>query len=183
MASRKAPKKAGLRYFFLGVFTTIVAIAGLGYVYLWLGLAEVRGDVPPSQLESSLMRMAVHAAVRRDAPELTSPVPPSNVNLTTGGKMYLDQCAGCHGTPGKQRKYPDGLNPPVPQFPSVGTEYTESQIFWVAKHGIRRTGMFSNGLWDSDEELWALAAYIKRMNHLPPQVQEELAKPAKNGGE
>src|ERR1700739_1035263 len=117
MASRKQTKKAGVRYFLLGVLTTIVAIAGLGYVYLRLGLAEVRGDVPSSHLEDSLMRMAVHAAVRRDAPELTIPVPPSNVNLTTGGKMYLDQCAGCHGTPGKQRKYPGGLNPPVPQFP------------------------------------------------------------------
>jgi thiosulfate dehydrogenase len=171
-----------VKYFLLGVLTTVAGIVVLGFLYLQLGLAEIRGDVPATQLEDYLMRMAVHASVRRNAPELTSPVPPTDVNLTTGGKMYLDQCAGCHGAPGKQRKYPSGLNPPVPELPTVGTEYTESQVFWVAKHGIRRTGMFSNGLWDSDEELWALAGYIKRMQHLPPRVQEELAKPPKSDG-
>jgi len=171
-----------MKNFLLGVITTLLVLAVGGFVYLQQGLAEVRGDIPASPFEDYLTRMAVHAAVLRNAPELASPVPPTDVNLITGGKMYLDQCAGCHGTPGKQRKYPDGLNPPVPQLPTVGTEYTESQVFWVAKHGIRRTGMFSNGLWDSDEELWALAAYIKRMNHLPPHVQEELAKPPNSGG-
>jgi thiosulfate dehydrogenase len=171
-----------VKYFLLGVLTTVAGIVLLGFFYLQLGLVEVRGDVPATQLEDYLMRMAVHASVRRNAPELTSPVPPTDVNLTTGGKMYLDQCAGCHGTLGKQRKYPSGLNPSVPELPTVGTEYTESQVFWVAKHGIRRTGMFSNGLWDSDEELWALAGYIKRMQHLPPRVQEELAKPSKSDG-
>ena len=171
-----------MKNFILGVIATLLILAIGGFVYLQQGLAEVRGDVPASPVEDYLMRMAVHAAVRRNAPELRSPVPPTEVNLITGGKMYLDQCAGCHGTPGKQRKYPDGLNPSVPQLPTVGTEYTESQVFWVAKHGIRRTGMFSNGLWDSDEELWALATYIKRMQHLPPRVQEELAKPPKSDG-
>jgi len=36
--------------------------------------------------------------------------------------------------------------------------------------------MFVNGLWDSDDELWRVAAYIKRMNSLPQHVQDELAK-------
>jgi hypothetical protein len=58
----------------------------------------------------------------------------------------------------------------------VGTSYSEAQVFWVAKHGVRRTGMFANGVWDSDQDLWRLAAYIKRMDALPQHVQEELAK-------
>jgi mono/diheme cytochrome c family protein len=171
-----------MKGFLLGFITALVLLTAAGFAYLKLGLAEVRGDVPASELENYLMRTAVHQAVRRNAPELRSPVPPTDVNLITGGKMYLDQCAGCHGTPGRERKYPVGLTPSAPQLPTVGTEYTESQVFWVAKHGIRRTGMFSNGLWDSDEELWALAGYIKRMNKLPQHVKEELAKASSSGG-
>ncbi len=95
--------------------------------------------------------------------------------------MYLDECAGCHGTPGKAQKWADPLNPPPPQFPKVGTEYSEAQIFWVAKHGVRRTGMFANGVWDSDQKLWTLAAYIFRIRNLPPRVEQELTKPAKSG--
>ena len=119
------------------------------------------------------MSTAVHASVRRHAPEVSNPIPPTNENLIAGGKMYLGECAGCHGTPGNTENE-DSLYPPIPQFPKVGTEYTEAQVFWVAKHGIRRAGMFANGKWDSDQKLWTIAAFIKRMNTLPESVNEAL---------
>jgi cytochrome c553 len=171
-----------MKNFFFGMLTAVAVLAIAGFGYLRLGFAEVRGDVPASAFENYLMRAAVHASARRNAGNQTNPVPPTDENLITAGKQYLGECAGCHGTPGKTPKYPSGLNPPVPQLPTVGTEYSEAQIFWVAKHGIRRSGMFSNGLWDSDEELWRLAAFIKRIKDLPPHVQEELAKGSKSGG-
>jgi len=171
-----------MKQFFAGSVFTIIVFAVGGFVYLKLGLAEVRGDAPVSALESSLMRMAVHASVRRHAPEIASPIAATPENLLAGGKMYLDECAGCHGTPGKERKEADALNPPAPQFPTVGTEYSEAQIFWVAKHGIRRTGMFANGVWDSDQKLWTLAAYIKRIRNLPAPVAVSLDQAAHHGG-
>ena len=128
------------------------------------------------------MQMAVHAAVRRHAPEVVNPIPPTEENLIAGGKMYLNECAGCHGTPGKAEKAPSPLNPAAPRFPDVGTSYSEAQVFWVAKHGIRRTGMFANGVWDSDQMLWTVAAFIYRIKNLPPRVQAEMQKAAAGGG-
>ena len=163
-----------MKGFILGIlFTLSVWVVG-GSAYLLLGFAEVRGDLPPSRLESALMRRAVHASVRRQAPEMANPFPPTEENVIAGGKIYLNECAGCHGTPGKPNKYPGVLFPPAPQLPTVGTEYTEAQLFWVAKHGVRRTGMFANGLWDSDEHLWKVAAFIKRIQSLPPGVSAAL---------
>jgi mono/diheme cytochrome c family protein len=96
-------------------------------------------------------------------------------NLIAGGKIYLNECAGCHGAPGKPNE-PDALNPAAPRLAQVGTAYSEAQIFWVAKHGIRRTGMFANGVWDSDQKLWTVAAYIHRIKNLPPRVRQEIDK-------
>ena len=163
-----------MRNFILGVvFTLLVLVVG-GLGYLLLGFAEVRGDAPPLRLESSLMKTAVHASVRREAPETANPFPPTDDNLIAGGKIYLNECAGCHGTPGKPNKDLGVLFPPAPDLPTAGTEYTEAQVFWVAKHGVRRTGMFANGLWDSDEKLWKAAAFIKRIQSLPPAVSAAL---------
>jgi len=170
-----------MKNFILGVLTTLVIIAVGGFAYLRGGFAEVRGDLPPSKLESYLMYAAVHASVRKQAPDVPSPIAPTDENLIAGGKMYLDDCAGCHGAPGKQQDNSGSLFPPIPQFAKVGTEYTEAQIFWVAKHGIRRTGMFANGQWYPDQKLWTVAAYISRIKALPPRVQEELAKPSSGG--
>jgi mono/diheme cytochrome c family protein len=165
-----------MRNFVLGiVFTLLVQVVG-GAAYLLAGLAEVRGDLPGSRLESTLMTRAVHASVRREAPEAVNPFAPTDENLIAGGKIYLNECSGCHGTPGKPEEYPNVLYPPVPHLPSAGTEYTEAQIFWVAKHGIRRTGMFANGAWEKDEKLWKAAAFIKRIKALPPNVSAALAE-------
>jgi mono/diheme cytochrome c family protein len=167
-----------VRNFFLGVLTTLAVLVLGSFVYLMLGWAEVRGDLPPSRLETYLMTRSVHASVRRNAPEFPNPVAPTEENLIAGGKIYLSECSGCHGTPGAPDTdgTADSLYPPVPQLPTVGTEYSEAQIFWIAKHGVRRTGMFANGKWDSDQKLWTAAAYIKRIKSLPPRVQQELRK-------
>jgi mono/diheme cytochrome c family protein len=167
-----------MKHFLLGVVTTLLVLAIGGLLYLKLGLAEVRGDLPPSRWETSLMTSAVHASVRRRAPEIANPVAPTEENLIAGGKLYLSECAGCHGTPGKPNESRDTLYPPIPDLPADGTRYTESQIFWIAKHGIRLSGMFANGKWDSDQKLWTITAYIARIKSLPPRVQEELAKPS-----
>lgn len=165
-----------MKQFILGSLVTIFVFVVGTVVYLRLGWAEVRSDASPSALETSLMRTAVHASVRREAPETANPIAPTDENLIAGAKMYLNECAGCHGTPGKARKWASPLNPEAPQLPVVGTEYSEAQIFWIAKHGIRRTGMFANGVWDSDQKLWTIAAYIYRIKNLPPQVAAEIDK-------
>jgi len=167
-----------MKNFVLGVIFTVAVLVVGALAYLLLGFAEVRGDVPGTQLESRLLTVAVHASVRRHAPELANPFPPTDETLIAGGKIFLNECAGCHGTPGKATDYSDTLYPPAPQLPKVGTQYTEAQIFWIARHGIRRTGMFANGKWELDEKLWKAAAYIKRIKELPPPVEQAVAKMA-----
>jgi mono/diheme cytochrome c family protein len=164
-----------VKMFLVGFLTAIAVLLLGGLGYLKLGLAEMRGDIAPPSWESRLMYSAVHASVRRHAPEQPNPIPPTEENLVAGGKIFLNDCAGCHGIPGKpEEDIGNSLYPPVPQLPKVGTEYTEAQIYWVAKHGIRRTGMFANGKFVSDKELWTVAAYIKRIKELPPSVRAAL---------
>jgi mono/diheme cytochrome c family protein len=168
-----------MKQFCLGVLSAILLTLVLALAYLRLGLAEVRTDVAPSRLESAVMQMAVHASVRRQAPEVRNPVQPTEENLIAGAKMYLDECSGCHGTPGKQQKFTNSLYPAAPQFAEAGTTYSEAQIFWVAKHGIRRTGMFANGVWDADQKLWTMAAFLYRVRNLPPRVNAEIENATK----
>src|SRR6266404_9314646 len=112
-----------MKNFLLGVLFTLLAIVLGSLAYLRLGFAEVAADIPPSRWERALMFGSVHASVRRRAPEMPNPVPPTDENLIAGGKVYLDGCAGCHGTPGKPDTSTDSLYPPVPPIPETGTTY------------------------------------------------------------
>jgi len=164
-----------MRNFLLGMAAGALLVVLCGVAYLRLGFAEVRADLAPAAWEMRLMRPAVHASVGRRAPETSNPVPPTEENLIAGGKLFINGCSGCHGHAGSEEDISSSLFPPIPQFHKEGTSYTEAQIFWITKHGIRRTGMFANGKWNSDRELWTMAAYIKRMRELPPAVQAALA--------
>jgi mono/diheme cytochrome c family protein len=168
-----------MKQFFLGVLCTLVVLAIAGFGYIRFGFTEVRGDLPVSGFENSLMRAGVGSSIQREAPEAANPVAPTDENLIKGGKYYVEVCEGCHGTPGKPfGSHGIPLVPAPPEFPVVGTKLSEAQVFWVAKHGIRRSGMFANGAFAKDEDLWAVAGYIKHMGSLSQAVKDGIAAPA-----
>jgi mono/diheme cytochrome c family protein len=151
---------------------TFVLIAG-ALLYLRLGLPDVRSDVPVPSFTARVLYSGIHASIRRTTPRLQSPLPQTDETLIAGGKLYLNDCVGCHGEPGKPSSdFGATFYPPAPQFPRVGTKYSEAEVFWVAKHGIRRTGMAAQGSSYSDPKLWSLAAFISRFPNLPPHVLE-----------
>ncbi len=159
-----------MKNFLLGALCAIALVTLVAAVYLGAGFLEVAADAKPSAFETILMTSSVHASVRRHAPAERSPLSDSDATVIAGGKLYQDDCAGCHGAPG-QPPSDFGLSfyPQAPQFPRVGTQYSEAEVHWVAKHGIRMSGMFPQSHY-SDSDLWRLAAFISRVQHLPPPI-------------
>jgi mono/diheme cytochrome c family protein len=154
---------------FLGA-TTLIVVALIGC--LRLGAAEVRADVRAPAWQSRLFHSAVRASVRRSAPRVQSPLSHTDDELIAGGRLYLDGCAGCHGRPGRPPRARAWFYPP-PEFAHAGTQFTEPELFWIIKHGIRRTGMSAYGLPGdySEQQLWLLADFVEHMKTLPPSVR------------
>jgi mono/diheme cytochrome c family protein len=170
-----------MKNFLLGALAAIVLLAIATFTYLGLGFASINSDAKPPEWEARLMYRAIHASVRRSAPNLQSPLPATDETVIAGGKLYLSDCVGCHGAPGQPPSdFGATFYPPAPQFPVVGTQYSPAEVFWIAKHGIRHTGMYPQGSSYKEESLWRLAAFITNANHLSPGVSQALQpKPAK----
>ena len=160
-----------------------VALLGLALgVYLGLGLMEVAADAKPAAWEAGLMSAAVRASVRRRAAATQSPLPHADATadaaLVAGGKLYMNDCVGCHGAPGHPSDYGATFFPPAPQFPRTGPQSSDAELFWVAKHGIRMSGMYPQSPHYSDADLWRLTAFISRIGNLPPAVAQAIHPPA-----
>lgn len=166
-----------MKRFILGFAVTIVLLPAGSIAYLRLGAAEVRADVEAPAWQSWLMHRAVHAAVRRRASAAPSPSAHGDQHgdqdLIAGGKLYLDGCAGCHGKPGRPPRARAEFFPP-PELAHAGTDGSGPELFWIVKHGIRRTGMSAYGPFYSDRQIWALVEFVERMRELPPSVLEAL---------
>lgn len=169
-----------MKNFIAGAIAAIAFTLVGTLVYLGLGLAPVGADSKAPPWEAGLMNSTVHASVRRRAPRLQNPLRPSDETVIAGAKLYMNDCIGCHGAPGgPASKFGATFYPPAPQFPLIGTQYSEAEVFWVAKHGIRRTGMFEEGPYYTDTELWSLTAFITRITNLSPNVLHGIQKQSK----
>jgi hypothetical protein len=78
------------------------------------------------------------------------------------------------GAPGKDpTAIGKGLNPEPPYLPYVAARWSSAELFWIAKNGIRMTGMPAFGSTHKDEEIWKVVAFVQR---LPKVSEEEYAK-------
>ncbi len=152
-----------------------IAILFLGALLVMkLGIVGVNADAPPPGWESRLMPMALHASVARHAAEQTNPVRPTDENLIAGADAYRQMCARCHSLPGgAPSAYGASFYPPAPKLPGTAIHYTEGELFWIIKHGIRNTGMPAWGNMLSDDDIWQIVAVLQRSEHLPTAVEAE----------
>ena len=153
-----------MKTFLIGFVAASVILPVAAFSYFRMGFAGVQSDATPPGWERALMRAAVHASVRRSAVGLQAP---------PVDKLYFNGCLGCHGEPGKPGEDFDHY-PRVPQLSQVGTNYSEPELYWIVKHGIRHTAMSAYGPFYSEKQLWAIASFVRTINNLPPGVLERI---------
>ncbi len=106
--------------------------------------------------------------------------------VETGAEMFHATCVVCHGGPGLARgRIGEGLNPPALELSTdAAGRLSEAQIFWIARNGIRFTGMPAFDQSHSDAQLWAIAKFVKTMDGMAEAEYETIFRriKAKNGG-
>ena len=143
-----------------------------------LGLMPVNADGAHSSLEARIMPLVLRASIARHASGDTNPISVNEDNLKAGVDTYKAMCARCHSTPANGPSvYGQSFYPPAPRLPQGMFSYTDSQLFWLIKHGIRNTGMPAWGTMLSDQEIWQIVSLLKNSQDLPPSVEAEWSAP------
>ncbi len=146
-----------------GVLTVIVFGGLLIFALVWSGHVPARADNPKaSAMEKWAARTSLDATIAREAPQPPYPYGPvTDATIVAGAKLYMANCAVCHGSM--------GLYIPAPQFTKHGVDDDpEGETYWKIEHGIRFTGMpsFAGSL--TEEQIWQITYFLKRgMDKLP----------------
>lgn len=158
---------------FTGSAITLAALLLTEFFVIKLGHLGVNADLPPPSWEARLLPMALHASVARHAGQEKNPVSPTEENLKAGISTYKQMCARCHSLPGEAPSiYGASFYPPAPQLSGGLPQYTDAELFWIIKHGIRNTGMPAWGRMLSDEDIWQIVAVLKGLDN-PPAVDAQ----------
>ena len=159
----------------LGALAAYIFAALLLVSLATLGVLPVQADVAPSRLETTLLGSALHASVARRAANGGHPIPASEDNLAAGAKLYRQMCARCHGLSMEpDDTYGRSFYPPAPHLAHSRSPYTDPEMFWIIKHGIRNTAMPAWGNLLSDDEIWQVVTLLREFNSLPDSVTLEL---------
>ena len=127
---------------------------------------DVAASRPHGKVVSALMHEFLESSVRREARSVVmGDLNP--ISRPEAAEHYRYMCESCHGAPGSENPpLSKGLYPPPPKLHVNESEWSEGELFWIIKHGIKFTGMPGFGSDHSDAELWGLATFGKELNDL-----------------
>ena len=155
----------------------LIAIASAG-IAIYAGVYNVAADIPHTQPVYWLLETARQRSVAVRAADIDVPDLDSADRMASGAGQYADMCAGCHLAPGMKRtEMSRGLYPRAPEL-RRGSDMTAAEEFWVVKHGIKATGMPAWGVTHSDEMLWDVVAFLRKLPELSPEEYQALVKKA-----
>ncbi len=120
----------------------------------------------PSRTETLIASKAKHFLVRRTS---RTGVPPSSgdtqASIEEGDKLFGTECSECHGNTG--RTPTDAGRWMYPRAANLGSvevqRYSDKELFWIVKNGIRLSGMPAFGRVESDEHIWDLVHFVRTL--------------------
>lgn len=157
----------------LGVAAATVSGA---LVFAWLGL----GDIAASQghwpfverfLDFGMRRAVMRHSSRIEVPKLDDP------NMIRLGAAYFHRgCALCHGAPGiPVNPIAKHMLPPPPDLAVTMRPWQPNELFWIVKNGFKYTGMPGWVAIEREDEIWAVVAFLTRVQGLDAEAYRELA--------
>lgn len=156
------------------VFSGVVAIV-LVLLIAYSGWANVAATAEPSSTVEWFLTTTRDNAIEDGAEQVREQGDVPDLDqarlLDRGLEHFNGMCVTCHGAPGVEpAEYAPDMEPSPPDL--TREDRPPEAIFWIVKNGIQKTGMPAFGPTHSDEDLWALVAFIRR---LPAMTAEDYA--------
>ena len=117
----------------------------------------------------------MHNSRRHHARDIVAPPLGAPGLVLRGAVVYRDKCAQCHGGPGfAQSDYGQSMQPVPGPLMDAGKRWQTRELYWITRHGIKMSGMPAWEYHLSDNDLWAVVAFVKALPALTPKAYTEL---------
>jgi len=126
----------------------------------------------PGRTETFVATRAKHFLVRRSSREGIPPTPAAQeASAKEGERLFGTECGACHGNSGHNPTDAGRwMYPRAADLTSRDSQsYSDQELFWIIKNGIRLSGMPAFGKVESDDHIWDLVLYVRAL----PKVQAQ----------
>ena len=143
----------------------IVVLSGVAVIFAFTQF-DLSALQEPGKAETFLATQAKRILIYKSS-RSGIPSPPNDLQASVeqGETLYGTDCAMCHGSDGHTLT-DNGrwMYPLASDLTSASVQqYSDSELFWIIKNGIRFSGMPGFGKVESDEHIWDLVRYIRTL--------------------
>jgi mono/diheme cytochrome c family protein len=142
----------------------------LGVIGAMLGglLQGCTANKPPSEGETTLANAAKDVVIPLEAGKMPNPLPETDEVVSQGQEVFLGSCAQCHAPDGRGgTDIGRNMYPPAADLSSSHVQHwSDGELFWIIRNGVRLTGMPSWQSSISENDTWKLARFIHKLPHL-----------------
>lgn len=140
-------------------------------------------NVAASDQHFGITKWVFHTTMERSvvarAGSVNAPAQLTQEQADKGFSDFSEMCVTCHGAPGKERgEIGKGLNPQAPDLARSAQQWSNGELYWIVKNGVKMTGMPAFGFTHSDERLWAIVAFVKQLPRMTPEQYAQMEKAA-----
>jgi mono/diheme cytochrome c family protein len=147
---------------FLGGFLTALFIVAVAAVVVG-ATYNVAASATDTPLEFNILHRVMRNAVEIRAGDDIQRTWTEG-ETAKGFREYDEMCVFCHAAPGKERSsVSKGMRPQPPLLANAAKDWTNSQLFWIVRNGVRMTGMPAFGVTHSDEQIWNIVGFVRRL--------------------
>ncbi|WP_458758474.1 c-type cytochrome [Afipia sp. TerB] len=146
-------------------------------MFAWAGVFHVGASSGHWRVTNWALHTAMRVAVKAYAAvEVEPPESLPRQDVSVAASHFAPGCAVCHGAPGEQRSPAlVAALPPPPDLAGKVGEWSDAELFWIVKHGIRYTGMPAWPAQTRDDEVWAMVAFLRELPGMSVERYRELA--------
>lgn len=159
----------------IGAAIAIIVIVPLGvYAFVKSGIYNVAAAHPHTKFTEWLTHETMIHSVRHHARGLVAPARVSAAAAERGFCTYETHCVACHGAAGVAREqWPAGMEPQPPYLLDATETFSPAQLFWIAKNGIKMTGMPAWRDRLTDSQIWDLVGFIEASRQMSPATYRQ----------
>jgi mono/diheme cytochrome c family protein len=154
---------------------TVIAVILIEIIVLiigaYSGIPDVSAAKPEGKITDWFLNTTKDHSIHSRAKKIAVPSLNDSSLVATGFEHYNEMCVTCHGAPGREPdELAQGLNPPAPDLAQSTTDLSPGEMFLIVKDGIKMTGMPSWGSTHSESAIWAIVAFLQRLQTLTPET-------------
>jgi len=150
----------------LAIFFVLIILIAIGFTYSFFGIYNVAASNPRYGITEWFLSSTMDASVKRHSQGIIAPSMDKPEMKAAGNRYYSSLCADCHGGPKVKREtFATGLNPNPPDLEKAVSDWTNPQLFWIVKNGVKMTGMPSFEANFNNNQIWEIVSYLRTLSH------------------